>query len=471
MTEPNLQELMDKVFKNIKQEQSDAKALFEATFDPTKFNLFKDYFYNLGGVSLASLCTTEMRDFLFANTLDPVIRRDEPSMVRKQMYNDKILFCSYYFADPLDGYTFMPEISVDMTASKKPISDQLKSTLEDLDFFADSIIDFEAFEFPHYSNDTYYGQIHADEIKKMHQNLSVNNKEISKVFKKGNTPLYRDTEKIHLQFAAGKGKDGQLKFVPVYVGIGTNEPSNLTFNGKLGKSRFIKYKFDEQNSGIELGRLIERPISLDEFNIKFNGMNTYDICYGKDWIIYDIVDQKPNPTYEAFNTVCYDQDRFKGFFKVYYNKSKSQERAVMITPEFTYTSVEQKKYLEEILRKGSNNSNNTNRALLRNPKDILNLLDSAIVEYDAFSSVQYHPQHIVKIFGMDEVFKKVCTKLDKGDFCYADALNIASDVHTLGTESFERLKISSLILGNYITSGKFDELLTNTYNDEKTTPL
>jgi hypothetical protein len=83
----------------------------------------------------------------------------------------------------------------------------------------------------------------------------------------------------------------------------------------------------------------------------------------------------------------------------------------------------------------------------------------------------YNPSYIVKRFGLDEVFKKVCTKLNGGEFTYSNSSNIASDAFLIGTDSHERLKVSSLIIGNYIKSGKFRELLEATYNVRKIKPL
>jgi hypothetical protein len=466
MTIDKTQQHFDELFAKWRREADEWDQHITKTYDPKIMKPLGRFMYGLNDVSLDSLCNEETENLLFRNDSYPLIQQDEPSMTRKQKYRDGSLFCTYYYADPTDANDLQPHTNVDIIASKKEISPLLRETLGRLGFSADSIIDFETLEFPHFLNESYYGQKCSTEVRELCRNLNINGKEIASQFKKGNSPLYRETEKIHIQFAAGKNKNGNVQAIPVYIGIGTNEPYGLTFNGSLGKSRFMKFKFDDPNSGIERGELEEIVISPEQFKEKFGNKTTRTtLSERENWKLYSLTDEEPSDKYLQFEGVTFDEDRFKGFLKIY--KQGGQERGRLITPNFSCQRITQKDYFSALLQRTVSPGFQT----ICNSKQILGLLNNTMITYDDFAAVQFEPRYIVKKFGMENVFKAVSSKLDGGDFFHVDAINIASDAYIIGTFSWERLRVSSLIVGNYIRSGRFDELVKNTYLGKNTKPL
>jgi hypothetical protein len=301
--------------KNWRKEREEWKAYIDTIYDPSKKQKVDGFLlYASGG--LEELCTAEMSDFLFRNNGDDMlIAIDEPSSLRKTMFDEKDLFCSYVYNDHSDSFSSGSARSVDILCRKKEIPRQLKEKLEHLGFFADSIIDFEALEFPHYENESYFGKF-SESVSKLYEGLRKKGKEISKEFRRQDSRLYRDTEKFHVIFAAGRKAPGKLEFIPVYIGFGTNEPYGLTFEGKLGKSRFMKWSFDSKDSGFEQGLLKETHITPQDFKKNFSGLSSYEIFWGKDYTLSTLEDEMPHAKYTTFSEVSFDEDRFKGFFKV-----------------------------------------------------------------------------------------------------------------------------------------------------------
>jgi len=460
----NLQKCFEEFEKEFNQERKDWEDYINSIYDPAKTKKVKRFLLSAGKVSLETMCSPEMRDFLFVNNgQDMLLRKDEPSMIRKEHYNEKQLFCSYYFQDIHDLAINESTMNVDILCSRNEIPPALKSALENQGFFADSLIDFETLEFPHYENESYYGA-HQESVAKLGKSLDRKNKDIAKEFRKSNTRLYRDVEKFHAVFAAGKRKKGETEFIPVYIGFGTNQPYGLSFDGKLGKSRFMKWRFNSEKSGFERGILEEREISPEEFRKRFSEMTSYDIFWGEDYVLKNLIDENPNQRYETFDNISFDSERFLGFFKIA-GKEKDKKLS-LITPAFKFSPVSQNDYFSAAL-----NGRALGIPVLRNVNDIFNILNDNLEAYEEFSSLMYDPGYVVKRFGMDESFRAICTKLGGSDFYYTHASNIASDAYFMGTESYERLKISSLIIGNYIKSGKFMELLKATHEAKRIAPL
>jgi len=459
-----INEIFKEFEREFKQESENWKALMGETYDPKKMRTINDFLIYAGKTSFGDVCNKDMAEFLFKNDgQDMLLRKDEPSMIRKEMYGEKSLFCSYYYEDLNDLATGSTR-SVDVICSKKEIDSRLKQTLEDLDFFADSVIDFETLEFPHYQNESYYG-FSSELVNKLHKDFKKRSKEVSKEFRVQDSRLYRDIEKFHITFAAGTRRTGKSpEFIPVYVGFGTNEPYGLSFDGKLGKARFMKWSFNSDESGFERGVFDESAISSEDFKRRFGAFSTDNIFWGKDYVIRTIEDETSNPEYESIEDVTFDANRFKGFIKIVDNGK--EQKGIMLTPRFDFSPVNQKEYFEAVLGKRS-----LGIPVLRNEKDIFNLIGDNMTAYEEFASVNYYPGYVVNRFGLENVFKAVCNKLSGGDFNYINSANVGSDVYMIGTDSHERLKISSLIIGNYIATGKFNELLNATHEGRTIAPL
>ncbi len=459
----NIQKVFEEFQKNWEIERKEWTSELDKTYDPKKMALVKDFLMSAQNVKLNQVCNPTMSEFLFKNNgSDMLIRKDEPSMQRKVIHNEDGLFCSYYYED-LSSFSTTSTMNVDVLCRKKEIPAGLKRTLEDLDFFSDSLIDFETLEFPHYGNESYYG-FHSESVRKLHENLSKKNKDISKTMKGKESRLYRDTEKFHVIFAAGGRKQNKLEFLPVYVGFGTNQPYGLVFNGKLGKSRFMKWSFDSEESGLEKGSLKETPITPQEFQLRFNKMSLAEVFWGEDYITYSIQDENYPEDQNIYGNVIFDESRFKGFIKIKGKKQNSQ--AMLVEPRFLFKPINQREYLQAALGRQE-----LNVPVIRSTQDIFNVLEENLLKYEEFSSLMYDPDHVVRKFGLEEVFKAVSSKLNGGEFNFVDALNVASDAYMIGTDSHERLKLSSMIIGNYINSGKLEELLEATYVGNKINPL
>ena len=446
-TQEEIREIMRKLEERRRLDEETIKGLY----DTKKLDLLSLYYTGVEPVTLAQMCTPEMIQLLFLGDM-PLLHTEVITHDRKQMFGEKELIQQYCYQDPRSYTLLNPgETGVDIIAQRKTPGEVLRAALEQQNFFPHCLVDLEFFEYPHYSNDTYF-RGNSDILKELHKALRPN-QEISQQYRKDQkTGLYREMEKIHLLFAVGLTKGNKTSILPVYIGIGTNEPYGLPTEGPSGPRRFIKYKIFEAPFAIERGTINQTLQGDPKFP---KDAEATEMTRGPDGRIVSVTDNSQG--YDE----TYDESRFKGFFRIHGKKIYRLE------PGYIYCPINQTEYLHKALNTGEQTIG-TN-PIIRTTSDLFQLVSDAIREYERFAMLAFDPEYMVRQKTIDKIWKKRNKILPTGT-CL-NAMNLASDLYALGVEPWERLKFACIVFGAYAQTGKLDEIILNTAESRPTTPL
>lgn len=435
---------------NFVEENRQYQKFLQEIYGAKTLQSISEFFLSSNIRSLESMTTNSVYETLFTHPDGPFFQIDEPSIQRSKNNYEQQLVGSYLFSDPRDSLHTPTHTSIDVVCAKKAVPQQLKHRLQEAKIYPQAIVDFELLEYPHYTHEYYYGIKHKEAVTRLLEDTAVSGKDISKQFQSQHSPLYRDTEKIHIQFAAVPKKKG-MQFIPVYVGIGTNEPYSLTHSGMFGKSRYLKYNFLDEKTGIEGWSPKLLPCSketLRHLQEKYSLEHAHEDTQRIVWSILE----NSNGAYPEFDFGTYDENRFSGFLE--YNTQTKHTH--ILHPGFAATSIDAFAYFSA-LAKGEKNIQQ--HAILRTPADITTLLNTILGDYEYYSATQLDPLYLVKKHGIDTCYEKCGHKLDSGDFNYINSLNIASDIYSLSVDNWHRLKCASLLYANFEKQGKIGAIL------------
>lgn len=276
--------------------------------------------------------------------------------------------------------------------------------------------------------------------------------------------FYFEKEKIHFKFAKCKNERGKDILVPLYIGIGTNDPLGFIEKDINGLKRWFKIDVEIdtpfQSKGIldlnsqKSSKLVFRSKNYDLLDFDFVD-TTYNFeeetviacALKKDTGELDL--SKPSNLCEGFY-------KFKG---IWINGVFSAERDIgKILPRYKEdTDIDVEKYIKNA------------SVSVDDSKFLTNLSDCIDNEYVEFFNIKWHPFNILGSFGYDSLFTNLKNKhksthsqqelSELWHCCLENNVHtIIGDIERLKSYT-ERLKYANLIFRGLLESGRFFEIL------------
>lgn len=324
------------------------------------------------------------------------------------------------------------------------------------------IIDLEFFEFPQWERQF--------DVSKKINNIdfdTIKHDELRDYIK--NNLLHIEKEKIHLKIIKCKDQQNNYIYLPLYIGLGTNEPFGLAIKNKGDKSRWYKLSLDTKEPYLEEGKI--RVISNNPQVISATlSHNSQIIINDNSW------DSKSKTVIATVvNTSCKDgeksnNDLLNGYIKYSYSKIGNNlvphKPVSKIEPYYDKSNVIRIDIWKEYLK---------GKDLF---EELGTLLNKSQNEYEKFFELFNCPYKIISELGTQKVVDLIGTKymkiITKQEFSMlADCIKwgnintIAGDIYKLGIDS-NRNRISSLLVQTLLLTGRFKQHVDGNFV-EKTT--
>lgn len=318
------------------------------------------------------------------------------------------------------------------------------------------VIDLEFFEFPQWDKQF--------DVSRKICNIdfdNINHTELRDYFK--DNFLHVEKEKIHLKIIKGNNKNGEIIYLPLYIGLGTNEPFGLAIKKEGDKSRWYKLSLDSDLPYIERGEIKESFHSNDTLESILSDSFLIDNDNSWDQKSRTMVMTAINNNYQ--NTEERNNNLLKGHIKFDYksinNKVSIEKPISRLEPYYDKKNVERMKVWEEYI----------------NGKDIFleikSLLKKSQEEYEAFFELCNCPYKIISEIGTKKVVDLIGRKYNKilktQDYnmlpdCvrHGNVNTIAGDLYKLGIDS-SRNRVSSLLIQLLIKTGRFKQHLDGSF--------
>jgi len=266
--------------------------------------------------------------------------------------------------------------------------------------------------------------------------------------------LHVEKEKVHFKVVRAKNKSDNIVYLPLYVGLGTNEGHGLAKKNENNKKRWFKLSLDSKVSYLEYGCLDYNGVSQRDFD-------SFDIDSSL-FIMHEDTFSKEDGSF-IYTLVCLDkkinEDFFKCFLKVphaFASSALTSSQCKVVEPEFRKEVLNRIDFWRDFLRENS----------IENY--IFNLMCCMQRKYGPFSSILNCPYKIISEVGKDKILSHVRSKykkiLNQWEFDLlekrveeGDIRVLASDFYMLGIDS-ERNKILTLLIQALIKSGRFENL-------------
>ncbi|OSL75032.1 hypothetical protein EAXG_01565 [Escherichia coli TA054] len=413
-------------------------------------NILKDFLYS-----------NEKFDFSIINNVENCFFETELFKFNKVKHGiEKDLFGRWDFRTSLYhnfnyhlmGFDYRIEVS------RKETEIQNKSILNDLrklGLKGAVVIDLEFFEFPQWDKQ-------FDISRKINQiDLNQKNTELRDYLK--DNLLHVEKEKIHLKIIKCNDINGKKIYLPLYIGLGTNEPFGLAIKKEGNKSRWYKLSLDSDVPYIEKGEI--KTLNHSDDNIRNIILDSDLIGNDNSW------DQKSKTMIATAinknhqNTEDSDNNLLKGYIKFNYiiidNEISIGKPISSLEPYYDKKDVVRmdiwKKYI--------------------NTKDIFSeineLLKKPQEQYEVFFELFNCPYRIISNIGTKKVvdligrkYKKILTSQDFSMLSdcvkHGNVNTIAGDLYKLGIDS-SRNKVSSLLIQLLIETGRFEQHLDGNF--------
>ncbi|MEF2175943.1 MAG: hypothetical protein V3575_05700, partial [Candidatus Absconditabacteria bacterium] len=513
------------------------------SYDKEFFNKFIEYFQGKTPISLLLNNVSQLNNYLFGDYFR-FFTFDSTTMGKKQIHNNEALLFSSEFSSKFANKKHILcdyKVKVDLTRSVKKPDKDLKKTFKDMGFNLESIVDLEFFEYRHEQENLNFTVLDAETIDHLKQKYGIiidgdDNPiySISKIIYSQPNLNYKDEmtllemlkfhcdkEKLHLQFGVFSS-NGRKNYIPLYVGIGTNEPYGIKTKGTSQKERF--FIMDLLTNNIQLDhntKLI--PSNLNNFftYIKFN--KNYSLVYdidsykclsnGNHSIVFKLIDSVTKKFIKFYNfEVKIIDDKIElGILDLLNNICNGLETVqlrniagnnnnatlsfqlnskntliVTLFANNTYTKSLYKININELVVQANVvkiNLIDTIKKMLQpswsNDSYLLNLLNLTDKDYLEYFRLKNNPYKIVS----DLDYKKSLKFLNesKGNFFnhttdsggnlqYQNYSQMGEDLESIsGVEN--RMKFISILFGSFLKSGDLDDIVLDPKLFEKTHPL
>ena len=376
--------------------------------------------------------------------------------VREKVYRFKFLD-----SKKLESKTLGSKVIVDMIykeLDRNLISNNTISALKKIKLNVDKYIDLEFFEYVNLEKVFDMSGV----LQNMGEAVDIEDYQVFRELIEENN-LYFEKEKMHFKFLKCLTDNNEVIYIPLYVGIGTNEPLGFEEQDIKGMKRWYKCDMEsdqayETKGVLKLNRRKGKNIvfkgegaygQLDKISIE----ETYDVQ--KETIIIAAI----NPNATKFNIYVQNNNILDGFCEFEYRKRKGKllnKPIGQIVPEYN-----------------SQENLNLECCLLRSisaPKaELVNLSNSIDKEYIRFFSVKWHPFNILSDFGCQKIFENLSNKHvsthGKGEIAeliecceMGNIQTIVGDIERLKSYS-ERLKYANLIFRMLLEKNEFYKIL------------
>lgn len=276
--------------------------------------------------------------------------------------------------------------------------------------------------------------------------------------------LYFEKEKMHFKFAKCLNSNGENIYVPLYIGIGANEPLGFEEQDIKGKKRWYKVDLESERPFESKGVLEcnkckgEKKVFLEK---DFGVLDTDNITETYDFNNRTFIVGALNPKYKEFD-ITESSNIFQGFvmYKKVPKKEGNEYRVIgEITPR--YKEIVEEFDLESFLRKFS-------KDITQELTDLSNMIDD---EYMKYFSVKWHPFLILSKYGCSKLFQNLTNKHKtihaKGELkelfnCYTakNVQTVIGDIDRLKSY-VERLKYANFVFRYLIQNDNFFKILDN----------
>jgi hypothetical protein len=442
----NFNDLIDKTMKKTDDLISSDRIMLEQLLNEDKKfpYILRDYFFS-----------NEKFDFSLINDTENCFFKINLFSFEKKSYGiEKDLFGRWDFNSSLYhniNYMLMDaDYRIEVTRKEERVENKdILKDLRGLGLKDEIVIDLEFFEFSQWERQydisqkiktvDFYKFNHSDFRDYLKENL-----------------LHVEKEKIHLKIIKCKTRDGREIYLPLYIGLGTNEPFGLAIKNKDSKHRWYKLSLDDKKPYLEEGKI--SVVSTDESVI----LKTLSGC--DNLILNDNSWDSRTKTViaTAINSNCEnererDNGLLRGFVRFSYFE-KDRELVLgkpisQINPYYDKKEVVRLDMWKEYL----------------GDKDLFQELDFLLsksqMEYERFFELYNCPYKIVSELGTEKTVELISAKFKKilstQDFLrllncvkWGNVNVIAGDLYKLGADS-TRNRISSLLVQLLLSTGRF----------------
>ncbi|HFD3139459.1 TPA: hypothetical protein ACF21K_004414 [Escherichia coli] len=335
-------------------------------------------------------------------------------------------------------------------------NDSILNDLRQLGLKDGVVIDLEFFEFPQWDKQ-------FDVSRKISQIdfNEINHTELRDYFK--DNFLHVEKEKIHLKIIKCNQVNGKKIYLPLYVGVGTNEPFGLAIKKDGDKSRWYKLSLDSDAPYIEEGKI--KILSCNNSTINNILVDSNLIDNDNSWnqksktMIMTAINKNHQNTEEGNNNLL------KGYVKFNY-KSTNNDIVIgkpisSLEPYYDKKNVVRMDIWKEYI----------------NGKDFFlelnELLEKSQEEYEIFFELFNCPYKIISEIGTKKIVELIGRKYKKilktqdlkmlpNCIEHGNINTVAGDLYMLGIDS-NRNRVSSLLIQLLILTGRFEQHLDGNF--------
>jgi len=335
-------------------------------------------------------------------------------------------------------------------------NDSILNDLKQLGLKDAVVIDLEFFEFPQWDKQFDISR----KIRKIDFS-QINHTELRDYFK--DNFLHVEKEKIHLKIIKCNNINGKKIYLPLYVGLGTNEPFGLAIKKEGDKSRWYKLSLDSDVPYIEKGKI--KTLSHDNNTIDNILSDSILIENDNSWnqesktMIMTAINKNHQNTEEGNNNLL------KGYVKFNYKATSNEiviEKPVSsLEPYYDKTNVERMDIWKEYINGKSLFS------------EINELLQKSQEKYEIFFELFNCPYKIISEIGTRKVVELIGRKYNKilkvqdlqmlpNCVKHGNINTVAGDLYMLGVDS-NRNRVSSLLIQLLILTDRFEQHLDGNF--------
>ncbi|EJI1281158.1 TPA: hypothetical protein ACF35N_002701 [Vibrio parahaemolyticus] len=378
------------------------------------------------------------------------------SFEKRQLGIEKSLFGRWDFNSSMyhnfNYYLMGLDYRIEVSRKEEKIHNpNIEKDLKQLNLKDAIIVDLEFFEFPQWERQFDVSQkikeIDFDKIK--HDELRDYVKE---------NLLHIEKEKIHLKIVKCKDQEDKNIYLPLYIGLGTNEPFGLGLKNKGDKSRWYKLSLDAAEPYLEEGKI---KVISKESQVIYSTLtdNCQIIINDNSW------NPKSNTVIATVvNTSCQNakksgNDLLNGYIEYSYStkdKYLTLDKPISkVQPYYEKNNVTRIDIWKEYLK---------GKDLF---EELKYLLSKSQKEYEKFFELFNCPYKIISELGTEKVVDLIGAKYNKilteQEFSmlvdcvkWGNVNTISGDLYKLGIDS-NRNRISSLLIQALLSTGRFKE--------------
>lgn len=378
------------------------------------------------------------------------------SFEKRQLGIEKSLFGRWDFNSSMyhnfNYYLMGLDYRIEVSRKEEKIHNpNIEKDLKQLNLKDAIIVDLEFFEFPQWER-----QFDVSQKIKEIDFYKIKHDELRDYVKEN--LLHIEKEKIHLKIVKCKDQEDKKIYLPLYIGLGTNEPFGLGLKNKGDKSRWYKLSLDAAEPYLEEGKI---KVISKESQVIYSTLtdNCQIIINDNSW------NPKSNTVIATVvNTSCQNakksgNDLLNGYIEYSYStkdKDLTLDKPISkVQPYYEKNNVTRIDIWKEYLK---------GKDLF---EELKYLLSKSQKEYEKFFELFNCPYKIISELGTEKVVDLIGAKYNKilteQEFSmlvdcvkWGNVNTISGDLYKLGIDS-NRNRISSLLIQALLSTGRFKE--------------